>query len=528
MKKRIFLFGFLILISFFIGIFFEKEKPFPYVVLNNHAIDIYRSFQPKDMEPKQVINDPQNLEKYLEKSYIIDTYSVPLKSSQHQLEEFFKRPLVFKGGLCIANKILFLTSGSGDTLIIDINSNKIISSLDLIKLIKIAYEDLISIHDLECSYNKETEGFELFLSLEKTGFKEGVQKYKTQIYSFSVDKNLLDVFSKGLVWETNLGNINTAGRLALNRKNQNLLISFDDRVGPIKNKGIYASQDLSLDDGKVLSVSLKNTTSNIFTLGHRTVQGLHIGKGDTIYSTEHGERGGDELNILERNQNYGWPINTDSIGYDTYVNNDRQIDKSKTFIEPLFYWSPSIGISNLIEIQHFDKTWKHNLLISSLKTMSLYRVKIDNRKVKSVEVIKIGKRIRDLQEDKKGNIFIWTDSQHLIKLEKANNRLDRKVYDYSDSILSQCLDCHHLGDTNITNTAPSLSNLFSREIASDNFKYSSALQNLSGYWDNKKLINYLKEPQTFAPGSSMYYQVEDDKKLFLIVDKLKEIQESGQ
>ena len=110
-----------------------------------------------------------------------------------------------------------------------------------------------------------------------------------------------------------------------------------------------------------MSVSLKNTTSNIFTLGHRTVQGLHIGKGDTIYSTEHGERGGDELNILERNQNYGWPINTDSIGYDTYVNNDRQIDKSKTFIEPLFYWSPSIGISNLIEIQHFDKTWKHNL-----------------------------------------------------------------------------------------------------------------------------------------------------------------------
>ena len=174
MKKRIFLFGFLILISFLIGIFFEKEKPFPYVVLNNHAIDIYRSFQPKDMEPKQVINDPQNLEKYLEKSYIIDTYSVPLKSSQHQLEEFFKRPLVFKGGLCIANKILFLTSGSGDTLIIDINSNKIISSLDLIKLIKIAYEDLISIHDLECSYNKETEGFELFLSLEKTVFKEGV------------------------------------------------------------------------------------------------------------------------------------------------------------------------------------------------------------------------------------------------------------------------------------------------------------------------------------------------------------------
>ena len=84
MKKRIFLFGFLILVSFLIGIFFEKEKHFPYVVLNNHAVDMYRRFQPKDMEPKQVINDPQNLEKYLEKSYIIDTYSVPLKWSQHQ------------------------------------------------------------------------------------------------------------------------------------------------------------------------------------------------------------------------------------------------------------------------------------------------------------------------------------------------------------------------------------------------------------------------------------------------------------
>ena len=177
---------------------------------------------------------------------------------------------------------------------------------------------------------------------------------------------------------------------------------------------------------------------------------------------------------------------------------------------------------------NFDESWKGNIMVSSLKTMSLYRVQIEKTNVKSVELIKVGKRIRDLQEDSEGNIFLWTDSQHLILIKKTKDKLTRSVFDYYDPILRECMECHHLGDTFPTDTAPSLSNLFLREIASDNFEYSSALKQLPGFWNEEKLLGYLKSPQTVAPGTLMYSQVQDNKKLFLIVKKLKEIQESGQ
>ena len=516
-----------IVITFSLGVYFEREKPFPYMVINNHIVDIYRSLQAKNTEAKEVLSGNQTLSNYLKKTTSIDSYSVPIEISQYHLGDLFKKPLVYKGGLCINDQTLFLTAGSGETLLININSQKIIKIFDLIKLLEINNNNLISIHDLECSFDKKQEKYNLFLSLEKTEFKEDLQQYTTQVYAFSLDSNLRNISLVGQIWRSDLGNLNTAGRLLLKNKN-NLLISFQDRVGISNKEEDFAAQDLEKIDGKVISINLKERKSSIFSLGHRTVQGLRLGTDGTIYSTEHGERGGDELNIIEKNKNYGWPVVSDSLGYETYERSLKRDLDYNGMVEPVYFWSPSIGISNLIEIRNFDESWRGNIIVSSLKTMSLYRVQIEKTKVKSVELIKIGKRIRDFQEDSEGNIFMWTDSQHLIHLKKDGDKITRAVFDYYDPVLKECMECHHLGDTFPSDTAPSLSNLFSREIASDNFQYSSSLKEISGFWDEEKLSDYLRSPQTFAPESLMYSQVQDNKKLFLIVKKLKEVQESGQ
>jgi cytochrome c2 len=82
---------------------------------------------------------------------------------------------------------------------------------------------------------------------------------------------------------------------------------------------------------------------------------------------------------------------------------------------------------------------------------------------------------------------------------------------WTNSSLKPCLTCHHYGLTNPTHTAPSLTRIFSREIASDNFQYSKALSSKTGKWTAQTLTAYLLDPQAFAQGSTMSYQVESEE-----------------
>ena len=70
--------------------------------------------------------------------------------------------------------------------------------------------------------------------------------------------------------------------------------------------------------------------------------------------------------------------------------------------------------------------------------------------------------------------------------------------------------------------------IFSRDIASDNFKYSEALSKFSGGWTRERLKEFIMNPQEFAPGNMMVYQVTDEKVATAIVDKLIEIDNMGQ
>ena len=166
----------------------------------------------------------------------------------------------------------------------------------------------------------------------------------------------------------------------------------------IENKDKYSFPS------KFISINFNDKNVEQISTGHRNPQGLMIIEDKYIISTEHGPRGGDEINHIKTGKNYGWPKNSYGEKYDeVFKNNDPYYYKKNhvkyNFEEPIFAFVPSIGISEIISIDDtFSKRWKNDYLITSLNARSIFRIKFDKKftRVISVEKIYVGKRIRDI------------------------------------------------------------------------------------------------------------------------------------
>ena len=172
------------------------------------------------------------------------------------------------------------------------------------------------------------------------------------------------------------------------------------------------AQNLESNLGKIIFIELSNFKTQIYSYGHRNPQGIYVDN-NIIISTEHGPRGGDEINIINFGKNYGWPISSYGEPYN-FENKSKEIYHYKKnhsnlgFEEPVFTYVPSIGISQLIKVhEKFSKKWKNDFLISSLNSRSLFRIKFDNdyKKIIFSEKIYVGERIRDIVFDKKENLI---------------------------------------------------------------------------------------------------------------------------
>lgn len=155
----------------------------------------------------------------------------------------------------------------------------------------------------------------------------------------------------------------------------------------------------------------EGTLQGIYAVGTRNVQGLaqHPITGE-IYFTDHGPKGGDEVNLLKNGGNYGWPIITYGVNYD-----DSPITslRAKEGMEqPLIYYDPSIAIcaAEFVVGNVFPK-WTNNLLITALKDQEIRRLVIDGDKVLSQEVIIKGiGRVRDVKIGPDGALYVLTNS----------------------------------------------------------------------------------------------------------------------
>ena len=198
-------------------------------------------------------------------------------------------------------------------------------------------------------------------------------------------------------------------------QNQNgILISTNDSDND--NPGSKA-QDNSSIFGKILFVDIIKKDHSLVSIGHRNVQGLFV-KENIILATEHGPRGGDEINKIIHGENYGWPIVSYGDSYQSKELKYLKSHKENGFREPLHAFVPSIGISELIILpNNFNTKWKNNALVTSLNGRSIYRVKFEDEsfnKILYTEKIFIGERIRDI-------LYVDNSKLILVALERTGN-----------------------------------------------------------------------------------------------------------
>jgi glucose/arabinose dehydrogenase len=153
------------------------------------------------------------------------------------------------------------------------------------------------------------------------------------------------------------------------------------------------------------------TPAETWTMGHRTPYGLSFSPTGELWELEHGPRGGDELNLIEKGKNYGWPLVEYADNYDgTPI---PRPDTHPEFAKPAIYWVPVIAPGNLMfyrGTQTFPQ-WNGNGFIGGMGTQSLTRVIFDGKGgAKTAERWAVGKRIRDVAEGPDGSLWLLEDA----------------------------------------------------------------------------------------------------------------------
>ena len=200
-----------------------------------------------------------------------------------------------------------------------------------------------------------------------------------------------------------------------------LLMSIGDRgTEPPRAQDLndHAGTLLRLnEDGSVPEdnpfVGHDNARAEIWSYGHRNIQGLIVhpetGK---IWATEHGPRGGDELNLIERGGNYGWPVVSRGRDYRTEEQFGDSVRSHPDKIDPIIDWTPSLAASGLVVLtdDHFS-AWQGNLLAGGLRAQQIRRVVFeDGVPVHEEELLreKMG-RVRDIRIGPDSNIYVAID-----------------------------------------------------------------------------------------------------------------------
>jgi cytochrome c2 len=306
------------------------------------------------------------------------------------------------------------------------------------------------------------------------------------------------------------------GRLAL-LDDSTLLVTLGDQ-GFSGAESLQAfAQDSQADYGKTIRIDLATGASSTFTMGHRNPQGLYVTPEGTIWLTEHGAQGGDEVNVLAAGENYGWPFVTYGTDYGSSIwPVSRAQGRHTGFREPQFAWLPSIGVSQIIRIESAEQfpIWQGNLLVGSLSTRSLYRLVTEGERIVVSEPIALDKRVRDILELPDGRVLVWTDDAALVVLEQAQGNDGKTLF------AIQCSGCHSIVDGMSHRLGPDLASIVGRSIgAAAGFdEYSAAMRAQRGEWTKERLDAFLRDPQGTIPGNSMAFAgIQDAKERALLV-----------
>ena len=189
-------------------------------------------------------------------------------------------------------------------------------------------------------------------------------------------------------------------------------------------------QDISRDAGKVYRihddgripadnpfVNDDSAKAAIYSYGHRNPQGMamHPSTGK-IWSHEHGPRGGDEVNLIDKGKNYGWPIISYGINYSG--SKFTELTKKQGMEQPLWYWNPSIAPSGMTFVtSNKYLSWQGNMLVGSLKFGQIVMLTLNGDKVIKEEVVQDNlTRVRNVKQGPDGYIYVAVDGKGIYRL----------------------------------------------------------------------------------------------------------------
>ena len=193
------------------------------------------------------------------------------------------------------------------------------------------------------------------------------------------------------------------------------------------------SQNLQSHLGKIIRINDDGSTpkdnpfagSKIWSYGHRNIQGISFDPmTQRVWATEHGAKGGDELNLIEKGKNYGWPVVSASQEYGTNTPVSRKKSRPD-LIDPKTIWTPAIAPSGLVFYTgNRFPNWQGNLFAGGLVSRDIRRLSVDKSgEIINQEAIPIGQRVRDVRQSPDGFLYLLTDEGNgqLIRLEPPSN-----------------------------------------------------------------------------------------------------------
>jgi glucose/arabinose dehydrogenase len=184
------------------------------------------------------------------------------------------------------------------------------------------------------------------------------------------------------------------------------------------------AQDASSDLGKIIHMTAEGQRigGHHYTMGHRNPLGIAFAPDGRLWETEMGPKGGDELNLIVRGGNYGWPQASYGSHYEGAAIPDDH--KGQGFEEPKVWWNPSISPGGLL-IYNGDlfPQWKGDAIIPALSGQALIRVDLDGDKARKADQWSMGKRIRAAEQGPRGEVYLLIDEDSgggLVRLEPSN------------------------------------------------------------------------------------------------------------
>jgi glucose/arabinose dehydrogenase len=215
----------------------------------------------------------------------------------------------------------------------------------------------------------------------------------------------------------------SGGRLAIG-KDGYLYITIGDRDTG-SQRAWRVAQTLDTHLGKILRITQDGKAApgnpyigqdgampEIWAIGGRSQEGLAFDNDGNLWETEHGPRGGDELNLIKKGANYGWPISSHGIDYPGPAIGDGQV-AMPGIEQPVYYWAPSMGPSQVAFYKgNLFPEWKNSVFVAMLRGNALERLTLSGGKIVNEEPLltEVKIRLRDVRVGPDGAVYVLTDS----------------------------------------------------------------------------------------------------------------------